>query len=173
MQCPFCKANNDKVIDSRSGESNRAIRRRRQCLECDKRFTTYERVESTVRVTVIKKDGSRVPYDRNKILKGLQKACYKRPVSDQALQVVVDKVEEQILANYQREVPSKFIGEQTAGLLRDVDEVGYVRFASVYRQFQDAGEFIDEAREVMGRDRQVMPGQQKIFEEDRSKDKDN
>lgn len=173
MQCPFCKANNDKVIDSRSGENNRAIRRRRQCLECDKRFTTYERVESTVRVTVIKKDGSRVPYDRNKILKGLQEACYKRPVSDQALQVVVDKVEEQILANYQREVPSKFIGEQTAGLLRDVDQVGYVRFASVYRQFQDVGEFIDEAREVMGRQRQEMPGQQKLFEEDRSKGKDN
>ncbi len=165
MQCPFCKVDDDKVVDSRGGgEGGSVIRRRRQCLGCGKRVTTYERAESTIRMTVIKKDGSRVPYDRSKIHKGLQAACYKRPVKDVLLQEIADKVEERMLVQYEREVPSKFIGEQAAKLLRRVDQVAYVRFASVYREFQDVGEFIEEAHELINRRAEEIPGQQELFE---------
>jgi len=164
MQCPFCKADNDKVVDSRSAENGRIVRRRRQCLQCAKRFTTYERIESTIRMMVIKKDGSRIPYDRNKVLTGLERACYKRPVSEQELSEVVDKIEEAILANFEREVPSKFIGEHAAKYLQQIDQVAYVRFASVYREFQDVGEFIEEAHRVIDQQQEDIPGQQTLFE---------
>lgn len=149
MRCPFCKEDRDKVVDSRSSESGRVIRRRRQCLECKKRFTTYEKIGESFRLNVIKKDGSRLPYDREKVLVGLQKACYKREVSAEQIQETADKVEEDIFRNYDKEVDSKFIGESVMRHLRAVDKVAYIRFASVYRQFTDAGELIEEVTQAI------------------------
>jgi transcriptional repressor NrdR len=162
MQCPFCGKDNDKVVDSRSSDGGRVVRRRRQCLECRRRFTTYERVEETVRLTVVKKDGSRVPYDRNKILAGLQAACYKRPVSQQKLLAIVEATEEEIFRQFSREVPSTFIGDTVSRLLRAADQVAYVRFASVYRAFEDVGDYIEEAREVI-RAPEDHPSQKLLF----------
>ncbi|NQU76720.1 MAG: transcriptional repressor NrdR [Planctomycetes bacterium] len=148
MQCPFCGQDRDKVIDSRSSDGGRMVRRRRQCLACHRRFTTYERVEDSIRLTVVKKDGSRVPYDRNKVLAGIRAACYKRPISEQELLGIVEAAEEEIYRQYAKEVPSAFIGDVVCRHLRALDAVAYVRFASVYREFQDVGEFIDEAKEL-------------------------
>src|ERR1035437_1155297 len=114
MQCPFCGQDDDKVVDSRAAEGGAAIRRRRQCLACQKRYTTYERAEEMVRLRVIKKDGSRVPYERRKIIEGLQKACYKRPVSDEQIRKVLDGVEEDIFRQFEKDVPSSFIGDAVA-----------------------------------------------------------
>ena len=165
MQCPFCGQDKDKVVDSRSSDGGRVVRRRRQCLPCSRRFTTYERVEDTIRITVIKKDGSRMPYNRNKILAGLQPACYKRPVGDKDLREIVDATEEEIFRHWEKEVPSSFIGDVVGRRLRSVDEVAYVRFASVYRSFQDVGEFIDEANEVMSAPAEP-PEQKRLFGSD-------
>lgn len=163
MQCPFCGGDNDKVIDSRSADGGRAVRRRRQCLACNRRFTTYERFEETARIIVIKKDGSRVPYDRQRLLSGLQKACYKRPVSDRQLQQIVEVVEENIFRNYEKDVPSSYIGDTATDCLRRLDKVAYIRFASVYREFQDVGELIQEASAV--RDiPEDSPGQKELFD---------
>jgi len=151
MKCPFCKEDRDKVIDSRSSEGGRVIRRRRQCLACKRRFTTYEKIGESFKVYVVKKDGSRVPYEREKIISGLQKACYKRPVSAEQVQQIADKVEERIFRNFDKEVLSAFIGESVMKQLRKVDKVAYIRFASVYRDFRDAGELIDEVSEVIRR----------------------
>jgi transcriptional repressor NrdR len=148
MQCPFCGQDKDKVVDSRSSEGGRAVRRRRECLACGKRFTTYERPEEQVRITVLKKDGSREPYTRQKLIEGLQKACYKRPVANEQIREIVEATEEDIFREHDREVPSGFIGDRLAEHLRQVDKIAYVRFASVYRQFADVGELIDEAREA-------------------------
>ncbi len=164
MQCPFCGQDNDKVVDSRSSEGGRVVRRRRQCLACDRRFTTYERPEENVRLTVIKKDGSRVPYDRQKIIAGLQKSCYKRPVSDERIREIVEATEEDIFRHYDRDVPSSFIGDAVSRHLRDVDKIAYVRFASVYRNFTDVGELIDEAQEARNAPK-VPRGQKDLFEE--------
>ena len=144
MRCPFCKEDNDKVIDSRSSDAGRVIRRRRQCLACQRRFTTYEKTGDSIKLHVVKKDKSRVPYDRDKIIVGLQKACYKRPVSAEQIQQIADRTEEDIFRRFDREVTSAFIGECVMKHLRDVDKVAYIRFASVYREFKDAGELIDE-----------------------------
>lgn len=149
VRCPFCKEDNDKVVDSRSSEGGRVIRRRRQCLACKRRFTTYEKIGESVKISVIKKDGSRVPYDREKVIAGIQKACYKRPVSADQIQEMADRVEEDVFRNYDKEVSSRFIGERTMRHLRSVDKVAYIRFASVYREFTDAGELIDEVTRVM------------------------
>ncbi len=149
MRCPFCKEDRDKVIDSRSSDGGRVIRRRRQCLACKKRFTTYEKVGEGFKLYVVKKDDSRVPYDRSKIIGGLQKACYKRPVSAEQIQHVADKAEETIFRNFDKEVPSTFIGESVMKQLRRVDKVAYIRFASVYRDFRDAGELIREVSEAI------------------------
>ena len=149
MKCPYCKENRDKVIDSRSSEAGRIIRRRRQCLACSRRFTTYEKVGESFKLTVIKKDNSRVPYERDKVISGLQKACYKRSVSAEQIQQIADKVEEDIFRHSDREVSSKFIGESIMKHLRAVDKVAYIRFASVYRQFTDAGELIDEVSQAI------------------------
>ena len=149
VKCPYCKENRDKVIDSRSSEAGRIIRRRRQCLVCSRRFTTYEKVGESFKLTVIKKDNSRVPYDRDKVISGLQKACYKRSVSAEQIQQIADKVEEDIFRHSDREVSSKFIGESIMKHLRAVDKVAYIRFASVYRQFTDAGELIDEVSQAI------------------------
>jgi transcriptional repressor NrdR len=148
MQCPFCGQDNDKVVDSRSAEGGVAIRRRRECLACQRRYTTYERAEEMIRLRVIKKDGSRVPYERRKIVEGLQKACYKRPVSDEQLRKVLEAVEEDIFHSFEKDVPSSFIGEAVMRRLSAVDKIAYVRFASVYRRFDDVGELIDEAKRV-------------------------
>ena len=146
MRCPFCDADKDhlKVIDSRTGEGGRAIRRRRRCLNCKKRFTTYERIEENVRLTVIKKDGTRVPFDRQKVLTGLERACYKRPIEVEQIQRVADEVEEEVHRHYDKEVPSQVIGEMVTERLRRLDQVAYVRFASVYRSFQDVDAFREE-----------------------------
>ncbi len=149
MKCPFCKEDRDKVVDSRSSDGGRVIRRRRQCLVCKKRFTTYEKIGEGSKLYVIKKDNSRVPYDRDKIVTGLQKACYKREVSAEQVQRITDRVEEGIFRNFDKEVPWAFIGESVMKQLRKVDKVAYIRFASVYRDFRDAGELIDEvSREI-------------------------
>lgn len=144
MRCPFCKENRDRVIDSRSSDAGRVIRRRRQCLTCKRRFTTYEKVSSSFKLYVVKKDNSRVPYDRDKIIAGVQKACYKRPISAEQIQQIADKVEENIFRKYDKEVSSAFIGESVMKQLRKVDKVAYIRFASIYRDFKDAGDLIEE-----------------------------
>jgi len=163
MRCPYCGVNDDKVIDSRAADGGASIRRRRQCLGCSKRFTTYEVVETTVKLAVIKKDGSRVPYDKQKMLAGLQKACYKRQVSVEQLQAIVEEVEEELFRLGSREVPSEDIGQLLADRLRQVDQVAYVRFASVYRQFRDLEELFAEVREVMDTSKPQVPGQGKLF----------
>ncbi len=149
MRCPFCKEDNDKVIDSRSSEGGRIIRRRRECIECRRRFTTYEKIGESFKLNVVKKDGTRVPYDRDKLIAGLQKACYKRPVPAEKIQEVADRIEEEIFRNYDKEVSALFVGEQAMRFLRQVDKVAYIRFASVYRDFNDAGELLDEVRQAI------------------------
>ncbi len=167
MRCPFCHADDDKVVDSRARDLGRTIRRRRECLACNRRFTTYERVEDSVRLAVIKRDGSRSPYDRQKITDSVRRAAYKRPISSDRLEQVVDEVEESLVANFEKEVHSQTIGERVAAVLRRVDQVSYVRFASVYRQFEDVGDFIDEAQDIIERRQADIPGQQNLFEEGR------
>jgi transcriptional repressor NrdR len=165
MQCPYCGQDNDKVVDSRSSEGGRAVRRRRECLGCQHRFTTYERPEDVIKLNVIKKDGTRVPYNRQKVIEGLQKACFKRPVTDEQLLAIIASAEEEMFANFDKDVPSKFIGDVVSNQLRKVDKIAYVRFASVYRNFTDVGELIDEAREV-DKSPVVAPGQGDLFEDD-------
>ncbi len=161
MRCPFCKEDRDKVIDSRSSDGARVIRRRRECLACRRRFTTYEKIGESVKLTVVKKDRSRVPYERDKIVAGLQKACYKRPVSAEQIQQIADKVEEKIFQNFDKEVSSAYIGESVMEQLGKVDKVAYIRFASVYRDFRDAGELIKEVTEVI--EKSEPPGQPMLF----------
>jgi transcriptional repressor NrdR len=165
MRCPFCKEDQDKVIDSRSSDNGRTIRRRRQCLVCKRRFTTYEKVNETFRLFVVKKDNSRIPYERDKVISGLQKACYKRQVSAEQIQQIADKVEESIFKNFDKEVSSAFVGESVMKQLRKVDKVAYIRFASIYRDFRDAGELIKEvSREI----KDIEPASQLLlFEEQR------
>jgi transcriptional repressor NrdR len=158
VRCPFCKVDKDKVVDSRSSDAGRVIRRRRHCLACGRRFTTYEKIGESSKLYVIKKDNSRVPYDREKVVAGLQKACYKRPVSAEQIQQIVDRVEEEIFRNFDKEVSSAFIGESVIGHLSNVDKVAYIRFASVYRDFKDAGELIDEVSETIRRTEQKDEG---------------
>ena len=141
MRCPFCRTDNDRVIDSRASEDGFAIRRRRVCADCGRRFTTYERIEELT-IKVIKKDGSRVPFDREKIKQGLQKACWKRPVSDEKIEVIVAGVENDIYRKENNEVESQELGELVMQHLRKIDQVAYVRFASVYREFKDARDFV-------------------------------
>lgn len=148
MRCPFCGANDDKVIDSRASDGGRAIRRRRHCNTCAKRFTTREAIDDQVRLTVIKRDGSRMPYDRQKVLAGVEAACYKRPVPAEALVQLADEVEELLGRQGEREVPSADIGRAVAEKLKRLDPVAYLRFASVYLQFKDVDDIIAEAVEV-------------------------
>ena len=148
MKCPYCGSIQDKVIDSRSIQEERVIRRRRECLQCDKRFTTYEYVEETP-VLVIKRDGKRQPFDRKKILAGVIKACEKRPISIEQMENIVLEVEKQIQKKESREVPSTRIGELIMERLKLLDDVAYVRFASVYRQFKDVGQFLTELKDLI------------------------
>ena len=165
MRCPFCHADKDslKVIDSRACDGDRAIRRRRECLNCKKRFTTYERIEGSVKLTVVKTDGRRVPWDRQKIVTGLERACFKRPVPDEALQKLAEEVEEEAFAGHDREVLTTEIGKMVAERLRRLDQVAYVRFASVYRQFNTLDELIEAAQNVIDAKRFEDPGQGKLF----------
>lgn len=164
MQCPYCKElRADKVVDSRAAESGRAIRRRRVCESCGKRFTTYERTEETTRILVIKKDGRRMPYLREKLLGGIQRACWKRPVSVETVNALVEEVEEELFKNFDREVPSRYIGNVVANRLRKVDTVAYLRFASMYHEFQVVDEFIQEAQDILDRNRREVNGQQELF----------
>ena len=148
MKCPFCFYEESKVIDSRPTDEGERIRRRRECLKCGKRFATYEIIE-TVPVIVIKRDKSRQVFDRSKILSGLLRACEKRPVSIETLEKIVDEMEFTLQNSPDREVPSERIGELAMEKLKDIDEVAYVRFASVYRQFQDIQTFMDELKSMM------------------------
>lgn len=157
------------MIDSRTCEGGRAIRRRRECLNCHKRFTTYERVEQNTRLAVVKKDGRREPWDRNKVLAGLERACFKRPVPESELLRIVDEIEEDVFKSYDREVPGQVIGELVADKLRRVDSVAYVRFASVYRQFKTLEELVEEARLVMDARRFEDPTQGSLFVDSSSK----
>jgi transcriptional repressor NrdR len=165
MRCPFCDADKDhlKVIDSRTGEGDRAIRRRRRCLNCKKRFTTYERIEENIRLTVVKKDGTRVPFDRQKVLTGLERACYKRPIKLEQLQRITDEVEEEVHKNHDKEVPSQAIGELVTERLRRLDQVAYVRFASVYRRFKTLDDLVQEAQAVLDAKRFEDPSQGRLF----------
>ncbi len=145
MKCPFCGNLEDKVIDSRTSKEGDTIRRRRECLKCGKRFTSYERVEDIVPM-VVKKDGRREPFDRPKILRGLEKACEKRPVSVEALEGIVDSIEKKLINLGVKEIPSTWVGEEVMSSLRELDKVAYVRFASVYRQFKDISELMNEVK---------------------------
>ena len=166
MRCPFCHADKEslKVIDSRTCDGGRSIRRRRECMNCTKRFTTYERIEENVRLTVVKRDGRRVPWDRNKILAGLERACFKRPVPEDELVRIGEEVEDEVFKSHDREVPTITVGQLVAERLRRVDQVAYVRFASVYRQFKTIEELIDEAKAVVDARRyEDDPTQGKLF----------
>lgn len=149
MLCPFCREGESKVVDSR-GSEDFVVRRRRECLSCGRRFTTYEKMEDSP-LKVIKKDGSRVPFDREKMLSGIEKACYKRPVSPDQIEQILDKIERAVYETFDREVPSRYIGEQVCEALKLVDQVAFVRFASVYRSFQDVNDFVEELQTLRGR----------------------
>jgi transcriptional repressor NrdR len=145
MKCPFCGNLEDKVIDSRTNREGNAIRRRRECLKCAKRFTSYERVEDIIPM-VVKKDGRREPYERSKILTGLKKACEKRPIGIETLEVITDSIEKKLIGLGVKEIPSTWIGEEVMSALKELDKVAYVRFASVYRQFKDINELMNEVK---------------------------
>ena len=148
MKCPFCGKENTKVIDSRPADDNSSIRRRRQCDVCGKRFTTYEKVE-TIPFIVIKKDDNREPYDRERIQGGIIRSCHKRPVSANQISEMVEDIENQIFNMEEKEIPSSTIGELVMDKLKDVDQVAYVRFASVYREFKDVNTFMHEIKKIL------------------------
>jgi len=148
MKCPYCSHQEDKVIDSRPTDEGATIRRRRECLGCQKRYTTYEKVEY-MPLMVIKKDKSRQPYSREKLMNGILRACEKRPVSVDRIDQLIDNIESQIYSTLEREVTSTAIGEKVMEELRNLDEVAYVRFASVYRQFKDINTFMDELQKII------------------------
>jgi transcriptional repressor NrdR len=148
MKCPFCAHLEDKVVDSREGKDGLVIRRRRECLGCSRRFTSYERIDE-IPYMVVKKDGTREPYDRNKVLSGLRKACEKRPVSPAALEAVADEVELVLQETPEREIGTARVGEKVTERLRDLDKVAYVRFASVYRQFEDVDQFMKVLNDLL------------------------
>ena len=148
MRCPYCSSLENKVVDSRMGKEGESIRRRRECLKCEGRFTTYERVEEVLPL-VIKKDGRREPFDRLKILNGLKKACEKRPVGVEAIETTVSDIEKSLQDKGLKEIPSTVIGEEVMDHLHRLDEVAYVRFASVYRSFKDINEFMTELKDIL------------------------
>jgi transcriptional repressor NrdR len=149
MLCPYCRQGETKVVDSRDSEEF-VIRRRRQCLQCNRRFTTYEKIEETT-MKVVKKDGTRMPFDREKIRSGMEKACYKRPISSEQMDRIINEIEKDVYENFEREVPSRYVGEKLIEALRQLDQVAYVRFASVYREFQDVNDFVEELQPMLKR----------------------
>lgn len=148
MRCPFCSHFEDKVVDSRMAKEGEAVRRRRECLGCKRRFTTYERVDEVLPM-LIKKDGRREPFDRAKVLAGLKKACEKRPISIATLEAVADRVEKRIQERGEVEVQARVVGEEVMLELYQLDQVAYVRFASVYREFKDVAQFMDEVKSLI------------------------
>ncbi|SCG83221.1 Transcriptional repressor nrdR [Proteiniborus sp. DW1] len=148
MKCPFCDYYESKVIDSRPTDEGQAIRRRRECTKCGKRFTTYEKIED-IPLVVIKKDGNRQSYNRNKLLNGIIRACEKRPVSIKVIEDMVDEIEKSLFNSMEREITTDLIGEMVMNRLKNIDEVAYVRFASVYRQFKDLNTFMDELKKIL------------------------
>ncbi len=162
MICPYCGQDNDKVIDSRAAEGGLLVRRRRACIECTRRYTTYERVEKTARLMVVKKDGSRVPFDSDSVLRGLQAACGKRPVPEEVKLRIAQETEEQVHREFDREVPSSQIGLTVAAKLREVDEIAYIRYASEYHEFRTLEEFAAELNDLRSRPKN-LPNQQKLF----------
>lgn len=150
MKCPFCGHQEDKVMDSRPSKGGAAIRRRRECLKCEKRFTTYEQIEEILPM-VVKRDGRREPFDRLKIVSGVRKAVEKRPVSSEKIEALVDDIENALMERAAKEINSTEIGEMVMNRLKELDDVAYVRFASVYRQFKDIGAFMDEVKKLMSR----------------------
>jgi len=162
--CPYCGANDDRVIDSRTAGGGRAIRRRRQCVPCGKRFTTYEPIERSNRLTVIKRDGSREGFSPEKILAGVRAACGKRPVPEAEKVHIVEQVEEELHREYDREVEARVIGEKVAERLRELDEIAYIRFASEYEQFTSVGDIMETINQLSQRVRDVK-AQQKLFNE--------
>lgn len=153
MKCPYCGHLDDRVIDSRSSREGDVIRRRRECLECQRRFTSYERVGEDILPVLIKKDGRREPFNRKKVLTGLMKACEKRPISVEIHEEVLKSIEKKLLSLGDREVPSSIVGEEIMAHLREIDKVAYVRFASVYREFKDVKEFTEEVKTLTPRGR--------------------
>lgn len=150
MKCPFCSHDDTRVVDSRLGKEGNNIRRRRECIDCERRFTTYERVEETLPL-VIKKDGRRETFDRQKIISGIQRACEKRPVSIATIEKVVDQMELSLQESGEKEIDASRIGEAVMSALQSIDEVAYVRFASVYRQFRDINEFMSELKDILAK----------------------
>ncbi|SDY44559.1 transcriptional repressor NrdR [Proteiniborus ethanoligenes] len=148
MKCPYCDYYESKVIDSRPTDEGQAIRRRRECIKCSKRFTTYEKIED-IPLVVIKKDGNRQAYNRNKLLNGIIRACEKRPVSMKRIEEIVDEIEKNLFNSMEREITTQLIGEMVMNKLKNTDEVAYVRFASVYRQFKDINTFMDELKKLL------------------------
>jgi transcriptional repressor NrdR len=150
MRCPYCGEGDDRVVDSRESREGAVIRRRRECNACQRRFTSYETVEE-IPLLVVKKDGRREPFDRNKLLRGLMKACEKRPVETKTLEEICDAVESELSAREPREMTTLELGASIMEKLKDLDQVAYVRFASVYRRFEDLGDFVDELKALLGR----------------------
>ena len=150
MRCPYCRLDNDRVIDSRTNQDGFAIRRRRECMSCNRRFTTYERLEE-MQIKVVKKDGVREPFNREKIRLGLAKACWKRPISDEQIDAVISQIEAELYADDKGEIDSHSLGDMVMQRLAQLDQVAYVRFASVYRRFQDVRDFVDELKPMLKR----------------------
>jgi transcriptional repressor NrdR len=166
MKCPSCgEQNSHRVIDSRGTEGNSAIRRRRVCEKCDRRFTTKERIEEEIRISVIKRDKSRVPYRRDKIENGIRHACYKVDINDAEIAQVVDGIEEELFREHDRDVASSEIGQIVSKHLRKLNAVAYVRFMSVYRKYNDVTEFVEEIQDVKARAASDLPEQQSLFTE--------
>ena len=149
MKCPYCRVDNDKVIDSRTGEEGYVIRRRRQCNKCLRRYTTYERI-AELDIKVVKKNGVRQPFMNDKIRTGLRRACWKRPVSDDQIESAVMQIEQEVYRNYEREIDSEQLGEIVIKALVKLDQIAYIRFASVYRSFSDLRDFLNEVEMMTG-----------------------
>jgi transcriptional repressor NrdR len=160
--CPFCAKDNDKVIDSRAADGGKMVRRRRECLGCSRRFTTYERVEQTARLVVVKRDGTRVPFARENVLRGVVAACGKRPIPEEVKERLADEIEEELHRDFDREVLSRMVGERVMAKLRDVDEVAYIRFASEYLKFKNVDDIMAQLEALNSRVKDVKE-QQKLF----------
>ncbi len=165
MRCPACKAfNDDKVIDSRMTDGGSAVRRRRVCQACGRRFTTKERIEAELRLTVIKRDGNKAPYRRDKIVRGVLHACYKLDVTEQQIEELADRVEGEIFRDHERSIQSEQVGQYVSAQLRALNPIAYVRFMSVFRKFKEVAEFVEELEDVVVRVENETPDQQSLFE---------
>jgi transcriptional repressor NrdR len=163
VRCPYCEIDEDKVIDSRPADDGTSIRRRRECLSCERRFTTYERIEKTARLVVVKKDGTRVPFNTENILRGIHAACGKRPIPEATKESLVRRIEESLQREFEKEIPSMEIGRRVGAALREVDQIAYVRYASEYLEFRTIDDLAETVNELKSRP-QALPNQEKLFE---------